>query len=172
MLAYLFETVARVLPTLSEARWRPVISPPVLLCYRPYDDSRTVEQIRTRLLKEFRKRTVFADNGSLSSHISRQRCTVLLVIVGRHWESSAGVAALKRSTDHIHVAIESALSRKSLLIPILVDDAEMPKKLPTTLKQFGRKNAAKISKNSNDFENKLIGLVTTVKKRLNERSEH
>jgi hypothetical protein len=77
-------------------------------------------------------------------------CEVLLVVIGREWlavKDAAGHRRLDDPADFVRLEVESALARKIRVIPVLVQDAPMPRaeELPPSLARLARRNAIEIS---------------------------
>ena len=96
-------------------------------------------------------------------------CDVLLALIGPQWltiTDENGQRRLDDPEDYVRLEIETALTRKIRVIPILVDDARMPRanELPATLAPLVRRNAVEI--NPITFDTKR--LISTVHKTLAE----
>ena len=90
-------------------------------------------------------------------------CDVLLALIGPQWltiTDENGQRRLDNPEDYVRLEIETALKRKIRVIPILVDDARMPRanQLPATLAPLVRRNAVEI--NPLTFDTKR--LISTV----------
>jgi hypothetical protein len=90
-------------------------------------------------------------------------CDVLLVLIGPQWltiTDENGQRRLDDPGDWVRLEIETALNRKIRVIPILVDDAQMPRadELPPPLAPLTRRNAVEISPHTFDTK-RLIGTV-------------
>jgi TIR domain len=77
-------------------------------------------------------------------------CKVLLVMIGRQWATitnSAGQRRLDDPDDFVRTEIAEALKRDIRVIPVLVEDASMPRKeeLPPDLTKLLRRNAIELS---------------------------
>ena len=96
-------------------------------------------------------------------------CDVLLALIGPQWltiTDENGQRRLDNPGDYVRLEIETALTRKIRVIPILVDDAQMPRvnELPATLAALVRRNAVEI--NPVTFDTKR--LIAAVQKTLAE----
>ena len=96
-------------------------------------------------------------------------CDVLLALIGPQWltiTDENGQRRLDNPEDYVRLEIETALTRKIRVIPILVDEARMPRadELPATLAPLVRRNAVEI--NPLTFDTKR--LITAVQKTLAE----
>jgi hypothetical protein len=99
-------------------------------------------------------------------------CEVVLVIIGKKWLDCAigGQRRLDNPKDFVRLEIAAALSRNTLVIPVLVDDATVPREqdLPDDLKPLARRNALEISDERWEFD---VGrLIDTLEVRLEKRS--
>jgi hypothetical protein len=77
-------------------------------------------------------------------------CEVLIVVIGREWltvKDAAGNRRLDNPADFVRLEVESALARKIRVIPVLVQDAPMPRaeELPPSLARLARRNAIELS---------------------------
>jgi hypothetical protein len=96
-------------------------------------------------------------------------CDVLLALIGPDWltiTDEDGQRRLDDPEDYVRLEIEAALKRKIRVIPILVDEAPMPRvnELPATLAPLIRRNAVEINPLTFDTER----LITAVQKTLAE----
>jgi hypothetical protein len=96
-------------------------------------------------------------------------CDVLLALIGREWLTMTdenGQRRIDNPEDYVRLEIETALTRKIRVIPILVDEARIPRvnELPATLAPLVRRNAVEI--NPITFDTKR--LIATVQKTLAE----
>jgi hypothetical protein len=78
------------------------------------------------------------------------RCDVLIAVIGKNWLAATdetGGRRLDNPDDFVRVEIESALAQKKRVIPVLVNDAKMPRstELPEGLKPFARRNAVRLT---------------------------
>jgi hypothetical protein len=77
-------------------------------------------------------------------------CEVLIVVIGREWltiKDKAGRRRLDDPGDFVRLEVESALTRGIRVIPVLVQDAPMPRaeELPASLAKLARRNAIELS---------------------------
>jgi hypothetical protein len=84
-------------------------------------------------------------------------CDVLLVIIGNEWltiTDDHGRRRLNNPDDFVRLEIEAALTRNVRVIPILVNDARMPRpdELPDTLARLVRRQALELSPSRFDFD--------------------
>jgi hypothetical protein len=79
-------------------------------------------------------------------------CDVLLAVIGPRWLTTTdeeGRRRLDDPDDFVRLEIEAALARNVRIIPILVDDARMPRAadLPASLARLVRRQALELSPN-------------------------
>lgn len=92
---------------------------------------------------------------------------VLLVVIGQKWLSITGEDGQRRldaPDDPVRLEIGSALrNNKLLVIPVLVDDAPMPRgeELPEELRELHFRNAARVRYNP-DFERDMRDLLAKI----------
>jgi hypothetical protein len=77
-------------------------------------------------------------------------CQALIVVIGREWltiHDAAGHRRLDDPADFVRLELESALARNIRVIPVLVQDAPMPRadELPPSLARLARRNAIELS---------------------------
>jgi hypothetical protein len=78
------------------------------------------------------------------------KCDVLIAVIGKDWlalKDEYGERRLDNPEDFVRVEIGAALRREICVIPVLVDDAKMPRSrdLPDELKPLIRRNALRIT---------------------------
>src|SRR5579872_843801 len=98
-------------------------------------------------------------------------CEVLIVIIGREWltiQDADGQRRLDDPTDFVRLEIEAALTRRIRVIPVLVQDAPMPRpeKLPPPLASLARRNAIQLSDARWGYD--VDRLASTIQKILDE----
>jgi hypothetical protein len=140
----------------------------IFVSYRRSDAAASARQISAALKRRFGDDHVFFDVRDLPlgtawhADIKQRVCDadVVLVIVGRHWltavcERSRGVV----EEDVLRTEIETALQSGRLVIPVLVDDAPMPRRdaLPRPFKALAALESATLRHSSWDADvNNLI----------------
>jgi hypothetical protein len=78
------------------------------------------------------------------------KCEVLIVMIGRDWlriKDATGRRRLDNPEDFVRLEVASALARNIRVIPVLVEDASMPRvdDLPPDLARLARRNAIELS---------------------------
>jgi len=97
-----------------------------------------------------------------------QQSDVVIAIVGPQWlgPQATGGARIMDAADPVRIEIETALERKAVIIPVLVDRAKMPQEaeLPTSLGQFAYLNAMQLDagQDFNNHVNRLIAATDAV----------
>jgi hypothetical protein len=128
---------------------RMAFMPKIFISYRREDSAYPAAAIRTRLSGEFGPSQIFFDVDSIPpghdfrSYIGRTvgTCDYVLVIIGKHWLTATnpkGGRRLDSPSDFVRLEIRTALNRKVPVIPVLVDNAVMPKagQLPEDLREL------------------------------------
>ena len=147
--------------------------PAILISYRRADSSAIAGRIFDRLAAHYGEESVFMDVDHIPfgidfrAHIQEtlQRTDVLIAVIGRNWlgKSADSAARMHEKTDPVRVEIETALERKTPIIPVLVDGARMPQSadLPEEFGNFAFLNAAEVA-SGRDFHGhveRLIGAI-------------
>ena len=90
---------------------------------------------------------------------------MLLAIIGPRWllADKAGRPRILEATDWVRIEIETALTKKIPVIPVLIDEAGMPKpdELPDTLQEFAYRQAAGID-TDRDFHDHMDRLIDAI----------
>jgi tetratricopeptide (TPR) repeat protein len=149
----------------------------IFISYRRQETAWPAGRLYDVLVEHFAAEQVFKDVDNIEpgeDFVERitaavGSCDVLLVLIGPQWltiTDENGQPRLENPEDYVRLEIEAALKRKIRVIPILVDDAPMPRanQLPASLAALVRRNAVEI--NPLTFDTKR--LMTTVHKTLAE----
>jgi tetratricopeptide (TPR) repeat protein len=147
----------------------------IFISYRRQETAWPAGRLYDVLVEHFRAEQVFKDVDNIEpgeDFVERiaaavGSCDVLLVLIGPHWltiTDEKGRPRLDDPQDFVRLEIETALTRKIRVIPILVDGAQMPRvdELPSALASLIRRNAVEI--NPLTFDTKR--LIATVRKVL------
>ncbi len=155
-----------------------ISSPKIILSYRRSDSAGIAGRLFDRLRNRFGKDSVYMDIDSIPygtnfrTHIAEalQDCRVLLAIVGPNWIGRRlwFKARIFDRNDPIRVEIETALRQKLPIIPVLLDQAEIPaaSRLPADLQEFSDLNAAPLD-SGRDFDQHAEKLMKSVAALLN-----
>ena len=129
----------------------------IFINYRRDDSIGMAGRLHARLAQTFGRDKLFMDvdhipaGADFVAHLNNQvaECDVVLAIIGPNWlraKDKAGQRRLHQPDDFVAIEIAAALARDTLVIPVLVDAARMPKEsdLPDTLKPLARRQAVEV----------------------------
>ena len=146
----------------------------VFISYRRADSAGYAHALASRLIQEFGPNSVFMDVDSLEPGIdfvetidnSLSSCSVLLALIGNQWlgAKEGSVPRIKNDNDYVRIELAYALSRDVRVIPILIDEAQMPSEmiLPNDLQPLVRRQAIEWSSTRFNFD--LDRIIDAVKK--------
>jgi Kelch motif/TIR domain/Galactose oxidase, central domain len=130
----------------------------VFISYRREETAYAAGWLYDRLADSFGGGQVFKDIDSIElgddfvEVVTRAvgSCDVLLAIIGDHWLTVTGENGRRRlddPDDFVRLEIEAALTRNVRVIPILVNEARMPRanELPPSLSRLARRQALELS---------------------------
>ena len=140
----------------------PAITPrgarPLFMSYRREDTAHAAGRLHERLADAFGRDRVFMDIDAVPlgvdfvEHISEQivGCSAVIVMIGRQWltvTDRKGLARLFTESDFVRTEVSAALRLNVPVIPVLVDDADMPtpEELPDDLRPLSRRNGIELS---------------------------
>ena len=100
-------------------------------------------------------------------------CRVFLAVIGPNWldaKDESGVRRLDNPDDFVTIEIAAALARDIRVIPVLVDNARMPKadKLPEPIRPLVRRNAVEMR--NTQFRRDAEVLIAKMSEALNRQS--
>jgi hypothetical protein len=116
-------------------------NPPVqvFISYRRSDAQSASRQLADALKQRFGPEDVFFDTRDIAAGTEWRRDTVrrvqgsdvVLAVIGPHWAAAAGDRARRSLLDRadedlVRLELETAFTHGAIVIPVLVDDAEMP----------------------------------------------
>lgn len=145
----------------------------VFLSYRRADTGDFVGRLSSRLQRALGPENVFVDVDAIAPgqdfvEVIQQAvadATVLVAVIGPRWLTLSGPEGeprLWQPGDAVRLEVESALSRGTRVIPVLVNDASMPRpdELPMSMVGLSRRNALRIRQEffSSDVE-RLIDAI-------------
>lgn len=146
----------------------------IFISYRRADSAASCGRIYDRIVARFGKANIFKDVESIplgsdfKEYIDQvvQQCAVQLVIIGQQWltiTDSRGIRRLDDPIDIVRLEIEAALLRKIPIIPLLVDNAEMPTRenLPIELRPLVAKNGVPVRYDP-DFDRDIQRVIATI----------
>lgn len=130
----------------------------IFISYRREDAAHAALLLHDRLSARFGEGQIFMDVDTIGigtkfpeviDHAVRS-CEVLLAVIGQEWLTSTdaeGRPRLESENDFVRLEIARALDRNIWVIPVLVQDAKMPRPddLPEDLQELTRRHAARIS---------------------------
>jgi hypothetical protein len=141
------------------------------ISYRRKDNRHVTERVYDRLVSRFGRESIFKDVDAIPLGTDfRQvleravaKSDVQLVIIGQHWLTATdefGRRRLDDEQDFVRVEIETALARRILVIPLLVDGADMPAaaELPAALREVAFRNGT-VVRTDPDFHRDMDRLV-------------
>jgi len=130
----------------------------IFISYRREDTSGESGRLKDKLEQIFGQENIFYDVETLEAGLNFDEAIakalgeskVLLAMIGPHWlkvTDSKGVLRLQKPEDWVRKEVAEALRRGLRVIPVLVNDAEMPdpEKLPEDLKGLSLKHAQELS---------------------------
>jgi hypothetical protein len=150
----------------------------IFISYRRQDTAAYAGRIYDRLSAKYGEHNVFMDIDRIEPgqdfvdaiNHSVAEAGVLLVLIGREWikmTDKSGVPRLDNPEDFVRLEILAGLEQKTLIIPVLLADAEMPsaQALPAPLQPFARRNAIEIS--DSRFHSDVDRLIEAIEKIFN-----
>ena len=130
----------------------------IFINYRRGDDPGHTGRLFDRLQQEFAADQLFMDVDSIAPGLDFARvledqvgkCDVLLAVIGKGWidaRDGAGARRLENPEDFVAIEIGAGLRLGKRVIPVLVNDADMPRAedLPDALKPLARRNAVRLT---------------------------
>jgi hypothetical protein len=150
----------------------------IFISYRRQDTAAYAGRIYDRLSAKYGENNVFMDIDRIEPgqdfvdviNKSVAEAGVLLVLIGREWmkmTDKSGVHRLNNPEDFVRLEILAGLEQKTVIIPVLLADAEMPsaQALPVPLQPFARRNAIEIS--DSRFHSDVDRLIEAIEKIFN-----
>src|SRR5262245_9602508 len=139
--------------------------PGIFVSYRRKDTAGHAGRLFDRLRDHFGAAQVFRDIDRLKAGddfveaLARavDSCDVFILVIGRDWleaRNERGERRLDDPHDFIRLEVETALRRKVLVLPVLVEGAAMPEpsQLPDALASLARRQAIELSEHRWDFD--------------------
>jgi hypothetical protein len=153
----------------------------IFVNYRRSDTIQIAHRLADSLCKVFGTTNIFIDEDSIPSgvdfreHIYRSidQCAVLLIVIGDRWleaKDDRGQVRLNNPDDYVRVEIELSLRLGLTVIPILIDEAEIPaaSELSSSIKQLSYLNVFKLH-SGRSFRNDLDNLATQLRQIIGRR---
>ncbi len=133
----------------------------VFISYRRADTAQAASWLFNRMTEHFGQQQVIKDvdpapyGGNLAAAIGAAvgSCDVLVLMIGPHWMAVTG-EGLHDPNDYVRLAMEAALARGILVVPVTIDGARMPMhgELPPSLAGMAGQPAFAISMSNFDAE--------------------
>jgi hypothetical protein len=153
----------------------------IFINYRRGDDPGNTGRLFDQLEGVFPRDQLFMDVDSIPPgrnfvrFLEQQvaQCDVLLAVIGKGWldaRDEQGARRLEKTDDFVRIEIESALKQDKLVIPVLVQDARMPRpeELPEEIRPLAMCNAVRLTHER--FKTDAQGLIKAVQAALEEVS--
>lgn len=143
----------------------------VFISYRRDDARGHAVHLHSDLTRHFGADRIFMDTSGIEGGQDFGRvietrlagCEVLIAVIGRRWLSLfENTGAEKGKTDWVLLEIAAALNKKMAIVPVLVDDANVPNEqdLPKALEGFARLQAVRMRDDQWDQDlARLIGIL-------------
>jgi hypothetical protein len=130
----------------------------VFVCYRRQDAEDAAGRLHEELVGVYGRERIFMDIDSVPLGVNFvthtreqiQGCGVVLVMIGRSWNTitdSDGSRRLADPADHVRIEVATALKHGIPVIPILVQNAPMPRlvDLPEDIRDLAFQNGMKLT---------------------------
>ena len=153
----------------------------IFISYRRSDSIDVTGRIYDRLVSHYDKTTIFKDVDSIPfgsdfrEHIHHRldQCSVLIAVIGPTWLEVSGnddVRRIDSAGDWVRLEIETALAQKMAVIPLLVNNAEMPSApaLPESLQPLAYRHYAH-ARPDPDFHQDLNRLIRQLDELITDR---
>jgi acylglycerol lipase len=148
----------------------------IFISYRREETAAQAGRLYDRLRSRFGENRVFRDIDSIAIGTDFEKaikeavskCDILLALIGPKWASltdSNAARRIKDPRDYVRLEIETALHRDIPVVPVLVDEATLPKadELPPSLRPLIRRQALVLSNTGFDSEvSRLVAAVADV----------
>jgi MoxR-like ATPase len=146
----------------------------IFLSYRRDDSAAMAGRIYDHLAKRYGKEDVFKDVDSVPygtdfvEFLEREvnKCDVFFAVIGPRWMGSGsnGRSRLQDPNDFVRIEIAAALRRSILVVPILVDGAQIPpeSQLPDDIKTLVRRNGISV-RHDPDFHTDMKRLTSRLR---------
>jgi hypothetical protein len=147
----------------------------IFINYRRGDEPGFTQALLGRLEQSFPADRLFIDVDNIPPgedfvHVLESQvaqCDTLLAVIGKGWlvaTDELGSRRLDDPNDFVRIEIESALKQGKRVIPVLVNEARMPRRdeLPEPLRPLARRNAVRLTHER--FRADLQGLVKALQR--------
>ena len=144
-------------------------TPQIAVSYRRSDSATMTGRICDQLIARYGAEAIFLDIDAIPLGVDfrtyirsvLQRSDVLVAIVGPAWHGETGAGArIDEPDDPVRVEVELALAAGLMIVPVLVDGAQMPAPtaLPASLAPLAFLNAATVD-TGRDFRHHVDRLI-------------
>jgi len=141
----------------------------IFISYRRDDSKHAAGRLFGHLAQKFPTSRIFMDidkidPGEKFAEVIKERvesCQILIAVIGPHWldaRDADGKRRLDNPEDFVRLEVSAALERGIRVMPVLVDDAEIPKstQLPPDLQGIIGRQAVELSHNRFATDAELI----------------
>jgi len=139
----------------------------VFISYRREDTAPAAGRVYDRLCRLLPKSDVFLDVSTIGGGeifdrkliAEIERSDAVLVFIGKAWLAlDGGRARLQEPDDYVRTEVRAALARPILVLPVLVDGAQMPRpdQLPDDIRAISARNALPLRHESFDDDTENI----------------
>jgi hypothetical protein len=138
----------------------------VFISYRREDTAPAAGRVYDRLCRLISKSNVFFDVSTISGGeiydrkimTEIERSEAALVFIGKSWLMSNGRMRLQEPDDYVRAEVRAVLARPMLVLPVLVDGAQMPPpdQLPDDIRALSTRNALTLRHESFDDDTENI----------------
>lgn len=146
---------------------------PIFISYRRADTSGFAGRLYDDLVDQFGREHVFRDLKQIAPgrpfleviDEAVGSCAAMLVVIGREWlgcTDATGRPRLEDPDDVVRREVRAALARDVLVIPVLVEDVEMPSRarLPEELRELASLQAIKLT--DSHWDHDIAVLTATI----------
>jgi TIR domain len=155
------------------------VSGKIFINYRRGDEPGFTQALFARLEQAFSSEHLFMDVDNIPPgedfvrmlDTQVEQCDALLAVIGKGWLNATDEHDNRRlddPNDFVRIEIESALKHGKRVIPILVNDARMPRPddLPESLRPLTRRNAVRLTHER--FRADALSLIKALQRSLEE----
>jgi hypothetical protein len=152
----------------------------IFVSYRRKDGSGYVRALRGPLSERFGRESVFVDADAIEAggnfkeriHQALNNSAVLVAVIGTEWIAAtddAGRSRLHDDDDYVRLEIATALKSNMVVLPVLVDGAQMPSanELPPDLALLATRQAIELS--NVEWDASLEHLLSTIAERVRDQ---
>jgi hypothetical protein len=149
------------------------VSKSVFISYRRDDTAAAAGRVYDRLWRLLSKSRVFFDIDAIGGGedfeakiaLEIERCDAVLIFIGQKWLNTGpdGQVRIWNANDYVRAEVRAALGRTALVLPILVDGAQMPRPelLPEEIRSISARNALMLRHESFDDDTEaILGAIT------------